>query len=130
MEPLGHRAQRFGFHERHVAIKHENIAVEILDRIFGLLHGVAGAQLRLLYAVGRALAQLRFDLFAPRAHDHHAAARLQCLGARQQMLQHRSPGDGMKDLVQVRFHARPLACGKDDYGEIMRAHRSRFASKR
>ena len=51
-------------HEGHVAVKHQHIPAKPGQRAFGLLHRMAGAQLRLLHGEHRAVAQLRLQLLA------------------------------------------------------------------
>ena len=59
----------------------------------------------------------RLDLLAAGADDDDLGGRRRAVDRRQQMQQHRPPGDRVKDLVQIGFHPRPLACGKDHCGE-------------
>jgi len=76
------------------------------------------AKLRFLHHdLGPAAAERRFDLFAPVTRDDHLAVKADLPQAAQQVQQHRVTRDGMEDLVQVAFHARALARGKDDDGQ-------------
>ena len=92
---------------------------------------MAGAVLRFLHRNCRAPAQRSLELFAPAADHHHLPLGHQFGGARQQMIDHRPPGDRVEDLVQVAFHPRPLARGKNDDCEGgVGTHDPRFASNR
>ena len=55
---------------------------------------------------------------APVADHHNRTARLKFRDTRQKVLDHRPPGNRVEHLVQVAFHARALARGKDDNGQI------------
>ena len=43
VQPLDHRAHRLGAHERHIAVEDQYVAVEAGQRLFRLLHRMAGA---------------------------------------------------------------------------------------
>ena len=64
MQPIEHRAHRFRAHEGHVTIEDQHIAGKTGQRSFGLQHGMAGAQLRLLQGNLRAALQCRRQLLA------------------------------------------------------------------
>ena len=117
VEPLDHRGHCLCAHEGHVAIENQHVAFETGQRLARLQHGVAGAQLRLLHGNRRAVTQRLFELLAPVPGHHDLPRRRQTGGAGHQVGEHRSPGDGVKHLVQVAFHASALAGGKNDKSE-------------
>ena len=66
-----------------------------------LRDGMAGAKLLFLHRDHRACAFDRALHLVPAcAHDHHLTLRRQLGRARQQMQQHRPPGDRVQHLVQ------------------------------
>ena len=58
----------------------------------------------------------RADVVGPVTYHDHDAFGLERAHGRQQVLDHRSAGDGVQDLWQVRLHARAQACGEDNGG--------------
>jgi hypothetical protein len=126
MQPLQHRAHGFGAHERHIAVENQHVTRKTGERGFGLLHGMAGAELRILHGEFRALHQRLGQLLASSAHDDDLARGLQRIGACKQVHQHGPPGDRMQHLVKVAFHAGTLAGSKDNECE----RRGRFSHAR
>src|SRR5205085_4800627 len=85
-----------------------------------------GAELRLLDdGVAAMRADHRLDLVAAASDHDHRAGGAEAGQSGEQMLDHRPPGDRVKHLVDVGFHARALAGGKDHSGERpWRVHRA------
>jgi hypothetical protein len=85
---LHQRAGRFGAQQGHVAVEDQRDAVGVVQHGHGLLHRVAGAQLRHLAHEDRPAGRGRgFDLFGPVAGDHHGAIGTHACSRVQNMLQ-------------------------------------------
>ena len=112
------RLQGIRLSQRHIARQNHHHPI-IGQRGHGLLHGVAGAQLRLLaHALdGQRLArgqQQRLDLVSPVAGDDHRRAGVQLRCCVQYMLHQRHPGQALQHLGQAAFHAGAFASSHDD----------------
>ena len=114
-EHFDHRDRR---DERRIAKQHDDVAIEILERVLRLRHRMAGPQLRFLHHAGRAVGHLLFHLFAFVPHDHDGPARLEDRDLCHQMLDNRAARDIVQDLVHPALEARTLARGENDDSEI------------
>ncbi len=112
--------QGFGLHQRHVAVQHQGhviLAIAFKQQRHGLLHGMAGALLRLLQhemQVRLALVSL-FDAVRAMADHDDDAPRLQLARAVQHMAQHRFASQGVQNFGEVGLHAFTQSGGKNYY---------------
>jgi hypothetical protein len=140
--PAGHglrgrhqRAQRGRLRQRHVAREHDHRAV-VRQARHGLLHGVAGAQLRLLAHTfhvklacnARQSCGSRFYFCSAVAGDDDGAARLQVRRLVQHMVQQRTACEALQDLGGAAFHARALAGRHDE--DVEWSHESKSVGGR
>ncbi len=113
-ERIQHRLHRVCRHKWDIAIKDQDIAIEAGQRGFGLLHGMRGAKLRFLCDDGGASCDRLFDLRPVGADHHNLPAGRQGIDTGHEVEQHRTPGNRVKHLVQIGFHAGAFASGKND----------------
>ena len=141
--PAGHglrcrdqSAQGVWLGERHVARQHDHRAILAQVR-HRLLHGVAGAKLRLLahklkvktaYSACCACGG-SFYFHSTVAGDDRGAARLQMRRLPQHMVQKRAPRQALQHLGNAAFHARALA-GRHDEDVELRHGNGRFCAPR
>ncbi|MPM42586.1 hypothetical protein SDC9_89252 [bioreactor metagenome] len=124
LHQIGHRGR---LREWHVTGEHYHHALIGGQLGHGLLHRMAGAELRLLahelrveLSVRRQLecAAGRFHLVGTVPRHHHHAARRKALRLRHHMLQQWPPGQSLQNFGSAAFHARALARGHDDDVEL------------
>src|SRR3546814_17843083 len=78
MQPVDHPPHGRSFHQWHVSIKDQHVAIESGERGLGLEHGVAGAKLRLLCHYSDIMPGYRlFDLLTTCARPDHLPFRTQ-----------------------------------------------------
>jgi len=111
--------QGVGFGQRHVARQDHHHPI-VGQHGHGLLHRVAGAQLRLLAHTlhGQRLARgqhQRLDLIGPMAGDDHRRAGIQLRRRVQHALHQRHPGQALQHFGQAAFHAGAFASGHHDH---------------
>ncbi len=113
--------QRVRLHQRHIAIQHQGHVVLAIafqqQQRHRLLHGVAGALLRLLQhevQIGLAVERL-FDAVGAMAHHDDDARRLQLARAVQHVGQHGLARQRVQHFGKVGLHAFAQSGGKDHY---------------
>ena len=130
LQPIEHPPHGLRAHERNVSVEDEDIARKAGQRALRLLHRVGGAVLRILDRDDAAERRdQRLDLLGLVADHDHRLRWIQFRHAGEQVAEHRSPGNRMHHLVQIRFHPRALAGGEDDGGDG-RGHGARTATER
>ncbi len=110
--------QRFGLHQRHVAVQHQRdvvLAVAFQQQRHGLLHGMTRALLRLLqHEVQVRLAfECLLDAFSAMADHHDDARGLQLARAVQHVRQHGFAGQRVQHFGKVGLHAFTQSGGKN-----------------
>ena len=106
--------------QRHIAIKHQHIPAESVERLFRHQNRVAAAEALLLdgdFGLRRAVRQGLADALHVRPEDQHQALRCEAARGGEHMMQHRPPGNRVQHFRPARLHARALpGCQNDDGG--------------
>ena len=103
----------------HIAVEHQQLALEAAEGLQQLLHRMAGAVLGLLQHEfqARHVAQGTLHPLGLVAHDQQLALRGQVAAAGQHPLHQGGAGQGLQHLRQVALHAGALSGGQNGYGE-------------
>ena len=109
---LDETPQRFRPRQRHVAGENQNLFCG--DLTDGLLHGVPGAELLLLYRVACAIADVLLNGLALMSDDHHRRRIADLPREVDDVIDERPPRCAMEDLHCARLHAGAEARGHDD----------------
>ena len=115
-------AQRVGLHQRHVAVQHQRhivLAVALEQQRHGLLHGVAGALLRLLQREVQAFlaAKRLLDAVGAVADHHRDAGGREFARTGQHVRQHGLAGQRVQHFGKVGLHALAQSGGENHYIE-------------
>jgi hypothetical protein len=116
---LEHGVEGLGADEGGVAVEHDGVAGEAVERRGGLEHGVAGAELFRLVGDADVLVDLAGgggDRLGFVAGHHHDALGLDRAGGGERMGKQRRARDPVQHLRQVRVHPGALTGGEADDG--------------
>ncbi|MNC21624.1 hypothetical protein D3C75_696080 [compost metagenome] len=121
---LNHPAERLLQNQRGIAADHNRNAFLLSQQRRSLKNRMAGALLLSLNHKFRPVAQIRLHRFAAVADYHHIAGSAKPFYSIQDMAHHRLAANGVKHLVQLRFHSFALACRQDntEYVQIYHLH--------